>query len=42
MKYLGEGIEQLPKNLKKITLNLYDNKIGDNKENLYYLADAVK
>lgn len=33
-KYLGEVINQLPKNLKNFTLNLYRNNLGENTQNL--------
>lgn len=42
MKYLGEGIKYLPKNLQKFTLGLYNNKLGEKTINLKWLGEILK
>lgn len=42
MKYILDGIEELPNNLEHIRLGLAGNNLGKNKENLYYLGDCIK
>lgn len=41
MKYIGEGIKQLPKNIQNLELNLYWNELGENTDNLKYLSEKM-
>lgn len=42
IRYLGNGIKQLPNFLKNLTLHLYGNDLGDNIENLKYMGDGIR
>lgn len=42
MKYLAEGIKQLPRNLLNFELNLSYNNLGNNVENMKYLGNGLK
>lgn len=41
MKFLAENISHLP-NLKQFELSLSNNSLGENSENMLYLADLMK
>lgn len=42
LKYLREGMKQLPCNLENLELGLIGNKIGENYSNLKYLGQGIK
>lgn len=37
MEYLAEGLKQLPRNLKHLTLDLHYNELGLNNDNMKFL-----
>lgn len=42
MKYLGDGMKNLPNNLKYLAMNLSLNNLGRNEENMRHLGDVIK
>lgn len=40
MKYLSNGLKQLPKNLRNLSVNLFCNYLGVRTENMWYLSDT--
>lgn len=41
MKFLAEGLQQLPNNLMRLTLGISNNKLGKNSENINLLAQSM-
>lgn len=42
IKYLAEGIKNLPNNMQHLELSLSDNKLGVNQTDMAYLRDVLK
>lgn len=42
MKFLGEGLKQIPINLHNIELILNGNNLGENTVNMKFLGDGLK
>lgn len=42
MKWLGEGIRELPKNLQDLELRFVHNDLGENTENVRLLGEVMK
>lgn len=42
MRYLVNGLKQLPNSLKVLKLDLRNNKLGENEENMKIIGDIIK
>lgn len=42
MKFLGEGMKQLPDYLQNLILNLSSNNLGGNSQNMKYFGEGMK